>query len=49
MIGISGEFDPMNLVVNSAKLIANKLDHEEKLIKFLKTDQKRSKPIISVH
>jgi len=30
------EFDPTDLIVNSAELIANKLDHEEEVIKFLK-------------
>jgi len=30
------EFDPTDLVVNSAELIANRLDHEEELTRFLK-------------
>jgi transcriptional regulator with XRE-family HTH domain len=30
------KFDPTELVVNSAELIANRLDHEEELIKFLR-------------
>jgi hypothetical protein len=30
------EFDPTDLIVNSAELIANKLEHDEELIEFLK-------------
>jgi transcriptional regulator with XRE-family HTH domain len=30
------EFDPTDLIVNSAELIANRLEHEEELIEFLK-------------
>jgi hypothetical protein len=34
------EFDPTELVVNSAELIAGRLEHDEELIKFLKNRSK---------
>jgi len=43
MIGISAEFDPTELVVNSTNSIVNKLDHEEDLIRFLKNRSEKSK------
>ena len=36
VIKIFAQFDPTELVVNSADLIANRLEHEEEIIKFLK-------------
>lgn len=35
------KFDPTDLVVNSAELIANRLEHEEELIEFLKNRSKK--------
>ena len=35
------EFDPTDLVVNSAEIIANRLEHEEGLIEFLKSRSKK--------
>lgn len=36
------EFDPTELVVNSAELIAGRLAHEEELIEFLKKNSKKN-------
>ena len=41
LIKIIAEFDPTKLIINSAELIAGKIDNDEQLIKYFESRSKK--------